>query len=295
MDLVVRVPRHPRVGETVLGSSFATYLGGKGYNQAVAAARLGASVAMVGAVGDDDFGRAFAAALEDEGIDASGVRESAAGTGVAVPVVDENGANSIVMVPRANGSVTEADVDAAREAFGRAAVVVLQLEVPLDTCIAAGRRAQATGATLIWNLAPFAPVPEEALAQADVVVVNEAEAGGLLGAAPAGPKGGLQAAHAIRLLGAPAAVVTLGPEGAAYEDEHGAGYVPAYPVKTVDTVGAGDAFCGALAWALIADEPLSRAVEYGNAAGALSTLTHGGGPSMPRLDELRAFMAGGGR
>ena len=290
MDLVVRVPRHPHVGETVLGTSFATYTGGKGYNQAVAAARLGARVSLIACVGEDDFAATFFEAFATDGIDAANVRRDPAGTGVAVPIVDDAGANSIVMVPRANSALTAADAVAAAGTIAGAAVLVLQLEVPISTCLAAAEIAGRAGTTVIWNLAPYAPLPGGTLELAGILVVNDAEAGGLLGDTPAGEKGGRLAAAAILDMGPRAVVVTLGAEGAAFADRSGTGYIAAHPVTAIDTVGAGDAFCGALAWATAGGEPLQRAVAFGNAAGALATTIPGAGPSMPRLTAIQTLL-----
>lgn len=289
MDLVVRVPRHPNPGETVLGTSFATYPGGKGFNQALAASRLGAGVALIGCIGSDDYGRALSAEIEGASIDGRRLRTTASGTGVAVPVVDDQGRNSIVMVPRANGDVSPADAVAAREVIEQADVLMLQLEVPTTASAEAARIARRAGRPVMWNLAPYADISADDLALATVVVVNEAEAGGLLGQAPITDRDALEAAGAIRALGVANAVVTLGANGAAYEGPEGGGHVPAYAVRAVDTVGAGDAFCAGMAWALAQGRSLAESVEVGNAAGALATLVPGAGPSMPsrsRVEEM---------
>ncbi len=290
MDLVSRVPRHPRPGETVLGTSFGVFLGGKGFNQALAAARLGATVEMVGCVGDDEFGDRFLAALDEEGIAGTHVHHDSEGTGVAVPVVDAAGQNTIVMVPRANMRLSAEQVAAASSVLAGAAVLMLQLEVPVEASLEAATIVRRGSGIVVWNLAPYAALPDGALGVADVVVVNEAEAGGLLGTAPHDQVSALRSAHVIRTLGAGSAVVTLGAGGVAFEGPHESGALPAHSVHAVDTVGAGDAFCGALGWALASGFTLGVAVRYGNAAGALATLTHGAGPSMPRLERVLAMM-----
>lgn len=289
MDLVVRVPRHPHVGETVLGTSFATYPGGKGFNQALAASRLAADVTLIGCVGGDEFGRAFRGEIERAGIETARLRSTETGTGIAVPIVDDLGRNSIVMVPRANGEVSPADAVAAREVIERADVLMLQLEVPTTASAEAARIARRAGKPVIWNLAPYADISADELALATVIVVNEAEAGGLIGQAPVNDRDALEAARAIRSLGVANAVVTLGANGAVYEGPDGGGHVPAYAVRAVDTVGAGDAFCAGMAWSLARGNALAESVEVGNAAGALATLVPGAGPSMPsraRVEEM---------
>ena len=292
-DLVVRVERHPRPGETLFGKSFDTWLGGKGFNQALAARRLGADVAMVGCLGEDAYGDTFLAALDAEGIRHEHVHRSPGGTGVAVPIVDDHAQNTIVVVPRANLALTVEDVARAAPAIAAARALLLQLEVPVAACLAAASIARDAGALVVWNLAPFAPLPAGALAAADVAVVNEAEAGGLLGVMPATPAQAVDAARAIVGLGARAAVVTLGALGAAWCGPGGVGHAPAHAVKAVDTVGAGDAFIGALGLALARGSELAEAVAWGNAAGALATTVHGAAPSMPRADAVEALLRSG--
>lgn len=289
-DLVARVPRHPRPGETVLGTSFRTYLGGKGFNQALAAARLGAHVDFIGCAGNDSFGDDFAAALRNEGIGATHLTRHPEGTGVAVPIVADDGQNMIVMVPRANLRLEVAAVEAAREVIAAADVLMLQLEVPLESCVAAASVARTAHARVLWNLAPFAPLPQDALALADVLLVNEAEAGDLLGAAPTDRDDAVRAARAIVALGCPAAVVTLGSAGAAWATREHSGHLAAHNVCAVDTVGAGDAFAGAFAWAFARGDTVEDAVRWGNAAGALATTVHGAAPSMPRAADVVALM-----
>ena len=291
-DLVVRVERHPRPGETLFGRSFDTWLGGKGFNQALAARRLGASVEMIGSVGADPYGDAFLAALDADGIGRAHVHRSDGGTGVAVPMVADDGQNTIVVVPRANLALRVEDVLRARAVLEASRALVLQLEIPLDACLAAASLARAASSLVVWNLAPFAPVPAGSLAAADVIVVNEAEAAGLLGETPASPAHAVAAARAIVALGVGAAVVTLGAGGAAWASRDADGHAPAHAVKAVDTVGAGDAFCGALALSLARGLTLAEAVAWGNAAGALATTVHGAAPSMPRADAVEAMLRG---
>jgi ribokinase len=286
MDLVVRAPRRPGPGETLVGESFEMFLGGKGFNQAVAAARSGATTAMVGTLGDDDFAARFRTALSEEQIDVLGVRtDPDHGTGVATPLVEDSGDNSIVIVPRANHALRPDAVS-----VPEAKVVLLQLELPLDTVCEAARQAKAQRSVVILNPAPAVTTDLDSFAGVvDYVVPNETEAAHLAGT------GDLDAAagRLLRATGAHAVIVTLGPNGVLVVPEQGsAERRTAYPVTPVDTVGAGDAFCGAMAAALARGESLSSAVQFGNAAGALAVTRRGAEPSMPRMAEIADLVAG---
>lgn len=287
MDIVVAVPRHPRPGETIIGADSFRTPGGKGANQAVAAARLGQRVAMVGRVGEDDSGRTLRAALNDYDVDYAAVVETTeTPTGIALITVDPSGENIIVVSSGANARVGAADVKAAGEPIERAAVVLLQLEIPLEASIEAATLA--TG-SVILNPAP-APgdrLPPELLAAVDVLVPNRSELGMLAGApAPASLAGAERLARSID--GPGAIVVTLGGEGALLV-EHGAStHVAAPSVEAIDTTGAGDCFCGALADALARGEPLEDAVRFAVRAASLSTTRAGAQASMPTRAELSA-------
>jgi ribokinase len=300
MDLVLQVERRPAPGETVEGSAFGMYLGGKGFNQALTAARLGANVAMIGAVGSDQFGDMFLAALEHEGIDNRFVRRHPdAGTGIGAPVIDTQGQNAIVIVPRANQMVTPADVQQARSAIAAADLLLVQLEVAADATLSAVQMARQMGKLVVVNPAPYKDIPQvrPLLSAADVVTPNESECHGLTGIMPTDLSSAGESSAALVALGAGAAVITLGAQGAHFCTRHDAGSVPAYPVTVVDTTGAGDAFNGALAVGLAAGLPLSRAVYYANAAGALAVTRLGAAPAMPGRAELTEFLtrAGGDR
>ena len=290
LDLVVRVARMPRTGETIRGSSVDHHLGGKGLNQAVAARRSGAEVAMVGCVGDDDFGRQLLAGLAAEGIDHAEVATVAGPTGIAVPLVDEGtGDNAIVVVAGANGAMDAPRVARAEQAVRSAAVVVLQFEIPLDGVVAAAEIARDGGAQVVLNPSPAANLPDELAGLVDVLVVNETE----LAALGACNHDHVAEARAVaKRWAVGAVVVTLGARGALAVTAREQFRVAPHEVDVVDTVGAGDAFCGALAAALSAGEGLERAVLRGNAAGALACTVRGAVPAMPSAEAVEQLLAG---
>ena len=283
-DLTVVTTRLPAPGETVLGSRHYAGGGGKGANQAVAAARLGARVAMVGRVGDDDHGSALRAALAAEGIDveAVGLDESAP-TGIAVITLDEHAENTIVVSPGANDWLAPEHLDP--ELIGGAAVVLVQLEIPLETVTAAAKLARGT---LILNPAPARPLPRELLEHVDVAVPNRPELGILSGAPE--PTTVAEAAELARRLGyGGTTVVTLGAAGAVFVDGKEVVHIPAPAVDPVDPTGAGDAFCGALGQALSQGWDMIDAVRRAVVAGALATTRPGAQTAMPTSEELEAF------
>ncbi len=274
LDIVVPVPHHVTPGETVLGGDHRLVPGGKGANQAVAAARLGRRTAFVGRVGDDDAGRTLRRSLDDAGVDTTALAVSDGPSGIALITVTADGENAIVVSPGANGTLTPADIEAAATAVADAAVVLLQLEVPLPAVLAAARAA--TG-TVVLNPAPApgTPLPAELLAEVDVLVPNEGELEVLLAAVPPGPD------PAARL-GVPVVVTTLGPRGARVQVAGRAPVdVPAPAVVPVDTTAAGDAFCAALADALCRGLGLDAAARWAVRVGAATTLAPGAQPSLP--------------
>ncbi len=288
MDLVVRAPRLAREGESLIGRSFGTFIGGKGGNQATAAARLGAEVAMIGRVGADDFGRAITAQLANEGIDTTNISiDDAEGTGVAVPIVLDDGANAIYALPRANLALAPAHIEAARDAITSSDMLVIQFETGMEAVVAAIRTAVGAGVPVLLNPAPIAPHPPESVSLPTVIVVNEVEAAALAPSA-----GGNHVAEALALSG-PAgrlAVVTLGEKGAVFAHAgETAGQSP-FLVEAVDSVGAGDAFCGALAVALANGRPHAEAVRFASAAGALAVTRPGATAGLPTIRELESFL-----
>ncbi len=288
-DYIVRVPAPPGPGETVLATSLLKQPGGKGANQAVAAARLGGDVSFVASVGDDDDGAQLIRQLRSEGVDTANVEIISRGrTGLALVSVYDSGENSITVVPGTNFALTS---DRVRRTIGRvadetgAAIVITQAEVLPEIFTAAIRAAQDAGARVIFNLAPFQPVEAELLAVCDPLVVNEAEASGLLGWAVHGAAGAEQAVVALRGR-ARSVVVTVGADGASWGDERSAGHVPAIGVHAVDTTGAGDAFVGAVAVELAGGASLEDAVVVGVQAGTFAVTSPGAQSSYPSRDDL---------
>ncbi len=288
-DLVVRTPRLPQRGETVDGVDFALHSGGKGANQAVAAARLGGKVALWGRVGDDPFGARLRDGLAADGIDVSGlVTDPEHATGVAlIEVEEQSGENRIVLVRGANAHVAAAELEPAF--FRGARLVLLQLEVPLDTVRRAAELAQQAGARVLLDPAPAVPLPEELLALADWVLPNEHEAQFLTGVAVEDAAGARRAAAALRRAGAARAVVKLGARGAFLDDGERRRLFPGHRVATVDATAAGDCFAGALAVALVEGKTPGKAVEFANRAAALSTTRPGAQESWPRRREVEEW------
>lgn len=290
IDLISYVPRLPLPGETLHGTDFRMGFGGKGANQAVMAARLGARVAMVSRVGRDTFGDGMLENFRTTGVDVTHVAVDAdAPSGVAPIAVEPGGENAIVIVTGANARMTPADVDAARAAIASAHVLVCQLEIPVEVTLAAMRAAADASTVTVLNAAPAAALPPAALADVDVLCVNESEAATLLGGAfEAGEA--LDASRALRRLGPHAAVVTLGGAGCVVASDAGACAVPAVPVDVVDTTGAGDAFTGTLAAALAGGASLVDAAARANALAALSVTRRGTQTSFPSAVEAAAVV-----
>ncbi|MCG7205797.1 ribokinase [Streptomyces arenae] len=286
-DLVIEVDRRPAAGETVLGGDLATHPGGKGANQAVAAARLGARTALLARVGDDAHGRLLLDSQRAAGADTAGVLVGGAPTGVALITVDPSGDNSIVVSPGANGRLTPADVRAAAGLLGASRVVSAQLEIPLETVVEVVR-GMAPGSRFVLNPSPPLPLPAEVLAACDPLIVNEHEAKVILGGA--GADG--EPADWARLLlakGPRSVVVTLGADGALVADGHGVTAVPSVKVAAVDTTGAGDAFTAALAVRLGAGASLPEAAAYAARVGAAAVTRRGAQESYPTAAEVEAL------
>ncbi|MFB7214262.1 ribokinase [Streptomyces sp. NPDC056255] len=286
-DLVVGVERRPAAGETVLGSDLAVHPGGKGGNQAVAAARLGARTALLARVGDDAHGRLLLESQNAAGVETAGVLVGGAPTGVALITVDPSGDNSIVVSPGANARLTPQDIRAAGPLFAAARVVSVQLEIPLET-VAEVAAAMPADARLVLNPSPPAPLPDQVLAACDPLVVNEHEARYVLGdGAGSTPE---EWARALLDLGPQSVVVTLGAAGALVADGRTGEVVtvPSLRVEAVDTTGAGDAFTAALAWRLGLGEELAQAAAFAVMVGAAAVTRQGAQASFPTAQEVPA-------
>ena len=289
-DFVLKVERRPEPGETVTNAELSTHNGGKGANQAAAAALLGASVAILGRVGDDEFGEPLVRALEEKGID-TGLVELASGasTGAAFITVTPDGENAITVAPGANRSLVPEDVDAAAGAIGDARVLVAQMEIPVESVLRAVEVAAERGTRALVNLAPTFEVPRGLLEKLDPLVVNEHEAGFLLGGAVEGVDGALSAAPRLLSLGPRSAVITVGEAGAVFASGDSTEHLPAPEVDVVDTTGAGDAFVGALATQLARDAPLEEAVAYAVRAGAAAVTREGAQGALPTPEVVEAL------
>jgi ribokinase len=291
MDLVVQVPRRPVKGETLRGTGFSMFVGGKGNNQAIAAARAGASVSMVGRVGQDAFGEVLLTTLAKNGIEAGYVqRDAEVGTGIANITVDAEGDNSIVLAPQANDRLSPQDVAQAAPVFEAAQVLLLQLEVPLETVSAAAQLARRAGVLVVLNPAP-APasgtLPSELLQALDLFIPNQTETEGLTGLKVSDEASAIAAARALQALGPKNIIITLGEQGALLLQADGSSrLIPAYSVNAIDTTAAGDAFCGALAAWLASGTALPEAIGFACAAGALAATRLGAEPSLPYRPEI---------
>ena len=289
-DIVVRSPRHPQPGETLIGSGVAEYPGGKGANQAVAAARAGGIVRLIARVGRDDRGVVLRNGLADDGVDITYVGTCLHDpTGLALITVDDLGENTIVVVSGANHKIRPVHVDEAVDAgvFDGASVLLTQLECPLDTVATALRRARAAGLRTVLNAAPAVALDAGILREVDVLIVNEHELAIVTGSDDRGE--GLRTAR----MWVPTVVLTLGSKGSVYVDAHTGDppmNVPPFPVAVVDTTGAGDAFCGAFAVAIAAGRSTVDAVRGGNASGALAATKPGAQPSLPTAREVDALL-----
>ncbi|MFO1310904.1 MAG: ribokinase [Burkholderiales bacterium] len=292
MDLVVRAPRLPRPGETIAGDDFRTVPGGKGANQAVAAARLGGEVSFVSAVGGDPFGATLRAGLLADGIDAAHVQtHDGTPTGVASITVGEDGANAIVVVPGANARLTPACIDACSSLIADAAMLLCQLEVPLDTVERAIEVASRSGTPVLLNPAPARPLADELLRKVDYLVPNEGEATALCGVEVAGPDEARDAARLLRRRGPRHVIVTLGARGVWLESDEHSVHLHAPAVRAVDTTAAGDTFIGGFAAAFAAGRGLLDAIAFGQRAAALGVTRPGAQASIPYRREVDALDA----
>jgi ribokinase len=294
MDLVARCERLPERGQTIMGSDFFTAAGGKGANQAVAAARLGGRVSMAGRVGRDAFAATLLAGLRDAGIDARHIERADSPTGTALITIDVTGANTIVVISGANMAVDAALADRALAGAGGPGILLLQHEIPPAANARAVQLARAAGWFVTLNPAPARAIPPDLLAAIDLVTPNETEAAAIAGRPVASRADALAAARAVLDLGARAVLVTLGADGAIWCDRARALHCPAAAVAAVDTTAAGDAYIGALAASLAEQKPLEVCLGFAAAAAGLAVTRLGAQPSLATRAELEAFIASHG-
>lgn len=292
MDLMSRTPRLPIAGETVLGGPFKMGPGGKGSNQAVAAARLGADVTMIASLGDDYFGEVAYKNLVDEGINVDFLKTvPGISTGAALIMVDDSkGENMIVVAPGSNGELCKDDVDNAKDRICSSDYVLLQLETPLETVEYAIKMAYDNDVRVILNPAPGRALSDALMSRVDVLTPNETEAAIITNQAVTDIKSAKKAGLALLESGCKNVVITLGAGGALCISNDGVHHVPAFQVEPIDTTGAGDAFNGALAVALAEGMPLVDAVRFANAAGALCVTRLGTAPAMPQRSEVERLL-----
>jgi ribokinase len=290
MDLVTRVPRCPKPGETLIGSDFRTVPGGKGANQAVAAARLGANTTFIGCVGADTFGEALRANLANEGVNVEHVKvHPSVATGTATILVGEDGQNTIVVAPAANYELTPDDIEPLSPLFEKADALLIQLEIPLGTVVAALGMAKRWGILSILDAGPAQQVPADIIRRASIVSPNETELEAMTGIRVESLAHAEAAADRLMESGAKEIVLKLGASGCYYAGEIENLHVPAFDIQPTDTTAAGDAFTAALAlaWRRM---PLQDALRFANAAGALAATVAGAQPSMPTRKAVDSFL-----
>ncbi|HMP40288.1 MAG TPA: ribokinase [Roseiflexaceae bacterium] len=290
MDLVTRTPRLPAAGETLIGHTFFTAPGGKGANQAVVCARLGAPTDMVGRIGDDVFAESLRTSLQTYGVDTRFVTVAPGPSGLAAIAVSDAAENTIIVIAGANNHVGEADIARMTPALAQARVLLLQLEVPLAAVIAAAAAAREHGVLVVLDPAPAQELPAELYRLVDIITPNETEAALLTGVMPGDDTAAVQAAHILLERGVRHAVIKLGARGALLANADGTHIIPAFSVTAVDTVAAGDAFNGGLAVGLDAGLPLTEALRLAAATGALAVTKEGAQQAMPTRAEVDTLL-----
>ena len=292
MDLVATMRRMPELGETVAGDGFVTAGGGKGANQAVALARLGADVRIVGKVGDDDFGRALLDGLREEGIDVHDIAlDNAHSTGVAMIFVDAAGQNRIAAVYGANMACDEQQLVAAKRALNGADILMLQLETPPEISVAAATHARSIGVRVVWDPAPATAMPYDGFASADILTPNESEAAELTGIPVKDVQSARDAAKSLLAKRVGVAVVKMGQHGVYAASADKEYFVPPFKVDMVDSVAAGDAFGAGLAVAIAEGNGIDDALKFGAAAGALAVTRPGARAAMPYRADVESLLA----
>mgnify|MGYP000261652561 FL=1 len=286
-DLVATVPRRPKTGETLVGNTFGMFLGGKGANQAIAASRAGSKVTMVGRLGNDFFGKQFLEKFSREGINTDFVtQDDENGTGVAMPLIDASGDNSIVIIPQANMALTVENINQAQSTIADADVLVMQCEVPMDANQRAAEIAKQNDTLVILNPAPAQLIPDQILKLVDIIIPNEIETETLTGLPTKTENDILVAGRNLLSKGVETVILTLGDRGSLLLNEDGEKLIPAFDVSVVDTTAAGDSFCGVLAASLANGISINLSVEIANAAGALAVTKLGAEPSLPQRDAI---------
>ncbi len=290
-DHVISVPHFAKPGETLTGYGYHINYGGKGANQAVAAARLGAQVSLIGCIGDDDIGREIKRAFEKDGIDTQAiVSVSGETTGIAMIQVADSGENSIVISAGANAALNESLVEAFSRQIIEADYLLMQLETPLNAIIKAAKLAKQQGTRVVLNPAPAQPLPDELLAYVDIITPNETEAELLTGVTVTDEKSAVESARVFHAKGIPTVLITLGSKGV-YVSEQGNGRIIAgFRVEAKDTTAAGDTFNGGLITALLEHKPMAEAIRFAHAAAAISVTRKGAQPSIPSRAETLAFL-----
>jgi len=290
MDLVISTPRVPAMGETILGNGFMTAPGGKGANQAVAAARLGGDVTMIGCVGDDIFGKNLMENLKQNGVDTESIRvQENVPTGVAVILI-EKGNNCIIVDPGANARLEVRDIEKLEGLIQKSSIVVVQLEIPFETVEYTIRLAKKHHVKVLLNPAPGRALSDELLAMIDILTPNESECEIITGMKIQSVEDAKSAASYLLKKGVKTVAITLGKNGAVYNFEDQWIHKPVPEVNVVDTTAAGDSFSGALAVAISKGEDIHKAIDFANAVGTLSVTKKGAQTSLPTLHEVTEYM-----
>ncbi|MGC9469269.1 MAG: ribokinase [Anaerolineae bacterium] len=295
IDFIMKMDHLPARGETVTDATFMQTFGGKGANQAVAAARAGGNVVFVNCVGDDPYADKMVAGYEESGVQTDYIwHESGVSSGTALIMIGEGGHNYISVAPGANQRLTPERIDSVRDLIAGAAYVLMQFEIPSETIARALDVAEEVGVPVVWNYAPARPFDVERLRQVGILVVNEPEAAALTGMSVTDRASAQAAASRLRDMGVGTAIVTLGENGsviASSEVDGEIAHVPAFPVEPVDTTAAGDTYCGCLVVALAEGKELPEAVRFASAAAAICVQRLGAQPSTPWRQEIDAFLA----
>ncbi|WP_449621150.1 ribokinase [Robertmurraya sp. Marseille-Q9965] len=290
-DLVVQTPKVPVEGETIIGSTFNRFTGGKGANQAVAAARLGGDVTMIGKLGEDDFGREHIDALKAENVNhQSVIYDSQSNTGVGNIVIDQNGNNRIVVIPGANLRLTEKDIASFENVIIDSDIVVLQLEIPMETVYKSIELAHKHGKTIILNPAPAQPIKSIYIDKVDYFIPNETEASLLTNIEVSSLETAEKAAETLLMQGYKNVIITLGSKGVLFKNSSEMKYVKAHTVKAVDTTAAGDSFIGSFAYGLSNEMSVEQSLNLAVAASALTVTKLGAQPSLPKIDDVNELL-----